>query len=101
MARLRRLPLLLVLLASLVFSPGCIYMNVTTPLDTNLDETELGSKVGKSSAHSVLWLFAWGDAGTQAAAEDGDIQVIRHADQETLLVLLFIYARTRTVVYGD
>jgi hypothetical protein len=89
------------LLVSLVASPGCIYMNVTTPLDTDLDRTELGSKVGKSSARSVLWLFAWGDAGTQAAAEDGDIQILRHADQETLLVLLGIYARTRTVVYGD
>ncbi len=100
-SRVSRAAVLVAMILSLLASPGCIYMNVTTPLDTDLDETLLGSKVGKSSAHSVLGLVAWGDAGTQAAAEDGDIEVLRHADTETLLVLLFVYARTRTVVYGD
>jgi hypothetical protein len=45
-------------------SSGCAYYNVTTPLDTDLDRTQLGSKVGESRAQSVLWLAAWGDAGT-------------------------------------
>jgi hypothetical protein len=49
----------------------------------------------------VLGLFAWGDAGTQAAARNGGIQTLNHADSEVFVILGFVYARTRTVVYGD
>lgn len=80
---------------------GCLYANVKAPLDTNLESTNLGNKVGKSEARSILGLVAWGDAGTQAAAKNGEIETIRHADQEHFSVLGFVYARYRTVVYGD
>jgi hypothetical protein len=100
-SKARRLALIAGMLVALLFSPGCIYFNVTTPLDTDLDQTQLGSKVGKASAYSVLWLVAWGDAGTQAAAEDGDIGVIRHADTKTLSILMFLYTQRTTIVYGD
>ena len=94
-----------ILLAALSFAVltlgGCLYMNVRAPLDTDLASTELGSKMGKSEAKSVLGLVAWGDASTQAAARDGGIETINHADQEYLAVLGFVYARYRTVVYGD
>ncbi len=92
------------ILAALVTVPllsGCVYYNVTSPLDTDLDETELGSKVGRSQAQSVLWLVGWGDAGTQAAAKDGGVTTIRHADQTLFLVLLGLYAQQTTIVYGD
>jgi len=79
---------------------GCIY-NVRRPLDTNYDKTELGTKVGVSKSTSVLWLFAWGDGGTKAAAENGDIKVIEHADTEVFSVLLGLYTRVKTVVYGN
>lgn len=72
-----------------------------SPLDTNLESTDLGSKTGTSEASSVLGLFAWGDAGTQAAAKDGGIKIIEHADQEHFSILGIVYARYRTVVYGD
>lgn len=80
---------------------GCVYMNVTAPLDTDLDKTELGSKVGKSEAQSVLGVVAWGDAGTQAAARNGGITTLRQMDQETFAILGFVYVRVRTVLYGD
>ena len=80
---------------------GCVYMKVQRPHDKDYDKTELGTKVGKSSLTSLLWLTAWGDAGTQKAAEDGDITVIRHADVEYYVLLLGLYARITTVVYGD
>jgi hypothetical protein len=83
------------------FSPGCIYMKVQRPHDKNFDQTELGAKVGKSELKSVLWLFAWGDAGTKAAADDGEITVINHADVEYFTILLGLYGRITTVVYGD
>ena len=57
-------------------------MNVKQPLDTNLENPKLGAKVGRREAKSILGLVAWGDASTQAAAKDGGIKTIRHADQE-------------------
>jgi hypothetical protein len=80
---------------------GCAYMHTQTPLDINFDNTSLGSKVGKSHTYSVLWLVSWGDGGTRAAAEEGGITVITHADIETYIVLFGFYARITTVVYGD
>jgi len=80
---------------------GCIYAHVQHPLDTNFEETRLGSKIGHASSHSILWLVAWGDAGTQAAAEEGGLKVINHADTETTLILFGLYTEVTTVVYGD
>jgi hypothetical protein len=80
---------------------GCAYMNTQTPLDIDFDNTSLGSKTGKSNIYSVLWLVSWGDGGTKAAAEEGGITVIKHADIETYVILFGLYARITTVVYGD
>jgi len=77
------------------------FVNVKIPLDTDLDRTQLGAKVGESSAQSVIWLFEWGDAGTQAAAKQGGITTITHADRELFVLLFGIYAKTTTIVYGD
>ena len=76
-------------------------MNIKTPYDTDLNKTVLGNKVGKACYQSVLWLVAWGDAGTQAAAKDGNITTINHMDKEELSILFGLYTRTTTVVYGD
>ena len=80
---------------------GCAYSHVQGPLDINFDNTDLGSKIGRSHNRSVLWLVAWGDGGTKAAAEDGGITVIKHADLETFVILFGVYSRFTTVVYGD
>jgi hypothetical protein len=80
--------------------PGC-YINTMIPMDHDLDQTELGSKVGRASVKSVLWAVAWGDAGTQAAAAEGGLKTINHADREIFVVLGGVYARMTTVVYGD
>ncbi len=87
--------------AMLFLASGCLYTNIQTPFDTDLDNTELGTKIGKSSAYSVLWLVAWGDAGTAAAAEDGEITRILHMDAQVLSILFGLYTRTTTVVYGE
>jgi hypothetical protein len=79
---------------------GC-FVNIKVPLDTDLDRTQLGTKVGESSAQSVLWLVFWGDAGTQAAAKQGEITTITHADRQLFTILFGIYARETTIVYGD
>jgi len=91
--------LVLVLLCSQL--AGCIYTNVQRPLGTEYHQTELGTKVGQASSYSLLWLFAWGDAGTRAAAENGRLQVIRHADIRVFSLLFGLYSEVTTVVYGD
>jgi hypothetical protein len=89
------------LVLGLIVLSGCAYVNVKSPLDVDLDRTTLGEKKGVSEARSVLWLFAWGDASYAAAAANGGITTLRHADQDTFVVLFGLYSRWRTVVYGD
>jgi hypothetical protein len=88
------------MLAAVVLS-GCLYSHVTIPLSTTLDETELGQKQGKASIYSLVWLFAWGDAGAAAAAKNGGITTMKHMDMESYVILFGIYTRTTTIVYGD
>jgi TRL (tRNA-associated locus)-like protein len=85
----------------LIALPGCLYANFTTPLDENLDKTQLGDKVGRSSFTSILWLFSWGDAGTQAAAKQGGLTTINHADREVEIILFFLYYKQTTILYGE
>ena len=80
---------------------GCMYMKVQRPHDKNYDKTELGTKEGRSSLQSICYFVSWGDAGTKAAAENGDITVLQHADVEYFTILLGLYTRITTVVYGD
>ena len=92
---------LVIILAVILAFSGCTYVHTKTPYDQNLDKTELGSKVGVASAYSLLWVVAWGDASYAAAAKNGNIKILRHADQETTQILLGVYARWRVIVYGD
>ncbi len=85
----------------MLFLSGCLYTNVLTPYDTNVDKTVLGQKTGRASLHSILWLFAWGDASTAAAAKQGDITTVNHMDREFLNVIFGIYTETTTIVYGN
>lgn len=80
---------------------GCVYAKTRMPLDTDFDKTALGSKTGRSQFHTVAWLVSWGDGGTKAAADNGAIVTINHADREYLNILFGVYSRVTTVVYGD
>jgi hypothetical protein len=88
-------------LALALLMPSCVYGNFGHPLDTDLNDTTLGSKVGEASTQSVLWLVAWGDSGVAAAAREGGITTIRHMDQRTLYILWGLYFKNTTIVYGD
>jgi hypothetical protein len=89
-----------IVLVGLLLS-GCVYLNATVPLDTDLDKTQLGTKTGEASIYCILWLFAWGDSGTKAAAENGRITTINHADRHVFSFLLGMYTKETTIVYGD
>ena len=92
---------LIVILVMVFLFHACAYVNIRTPFDDDLNLTELGSKKGTAQAYSVLWLVSWGDASYAAAAKNGNIKVLKHADQEMQQVLLGLYTRWRIVVYGD
>ncbi len=99
-AKMKKNCFFVLLLIVAVFT-SCAYVDVKSPLDIDLDNTELGSKRGVAEAYSLFWLFAWGDASYAKAAENGNIKLIRHADQEVKQILLGFYTRWRVVVYGD
>jgi hypothetical protein len=90
-----------VLFFTILMLNACMYTHVTMPLGTELNKTELGQKQGRSSMYSLLWLFAWGDAGAATAAKKGGITVLTHMDREFEAILFGIYTRTTTITYGD
>ena len=80
---------------------GCAYTNIQMPLDKNFNQTDISSKEGTGSTHTVLYLVSWGDSGAKAAAEQGEITTINYADRQIFSVLFGLYTRLTTVVYGD
>jgi hypothetical protein len=90
-----------VLLVVVVILSSCVYTQITMPLTTELNRTELGHKRGESSMYSYFWLVAVGDAGAATAAKRGGISIMTHMDREYQSVLYGIYTRTTTIVYGD
>ncbi len=93
--------LLVICMATLIFFSGCAYTKIQLPLDQNFDNTDLGTKEGRASANTMLFLFSWGNGGTKAAAQNGNITVIKHADREIFSLLFGFYTRFTTVVYGE
>ena len=98
---MKKILITLVLGTFALFGSGCAYTNIQMPMDKDFDKTELGELQGEASTHSVLYLVSWGDSGSKAAADDGSVKVIRHADRKVLAVLFGLYTRVTTVVYGD
>ncbi len=86
---------------ALISATGCAYMHVQSPLSTNFKKTDLGTKTGRASSYSLVWLVSWGDAGTKAAAKNGGIQFVECEDIETKIVLFGLYTRITTVAYGE
>ena len=94
MKKLFFLPLFLLL-------TSCAYVDVKVPLDTDVSNTVLGKKEGRAKSKSILWLFAWGDAGTRKASENGDITTITHLDVRYFSLLFGLYAERETIAYGE
>jgi len=85
----------------MLIAGGCAYSNISGPYDLNIENTEFGTKVGRASNYSVLWLVAWGDGGYKAAAENGGITVMKHSDYQVTQYLMGLYVKQTTIVYGD
>lgn len=80
--------------------PGLLFCNYRAPLDTGLDQPDLGSKKGESYCECYLGLFTFGDASRRAAMENGGISKVTYADYE-MQNILGVYSKFTTIVYGD
>lgn len=90
-----------ILILITIFMSSCVYVDVKSPLDKDVKDTVLGSKMGVSKSQSILWLVAWGDAGTKTAAENGNIETITHLDARYYSVLFGLYSKRETIAYGN
>lgn len=115
---LKRLAPLAVLLAATATLSGCIFAGVSPPRGIiYTDQTAplfpggtAGEYTGRSSAHNILFLAGWGDAGLRAAMQDAvdtneeldsiNDLVIKHSDYHAFNILL-IYQRYMTITYVD
>jgi hypothetical protein len=85
---------------------GVFFTNYSAPLMASFEETRLGPKQGKATVFyvqdPVLTGFnaAWGEASIEAAADEGGISTVHHADYELLSVLI-VFHRFTIRVYGE
>jgi hypothetical protein len=85
---------------AMVKSPlsGAIYTGVKAPVAVTSNSNS--TKVGTSSATSILGWFAYGDASIDAAAKSAGISKIHHVDEQSTSVL-GIFASYKVFVYGE
>jgi len=79
---------------------GIFYSDIQAPLDVDYDQTALTNKTGEATSMSILGLVALGDCSAEAAARDGGIKTITHADYKFHNLLGIIQTFT-TVVQGN
>jgi len=87
-------------LAPVVPPPALVYTDFEAPLDVDQEGEPLGEREGRASVTAILGLVSWGDAGIAAAAEEGGIGIVRHADY-AYRSILGVYQRYTTIVRGD
>ncbi len=86
--------------AILLSSSGCIYSNFRVPVSKDFQNTHTAEKTGSASCRSVAWIAAWGDAGLQAAAQEGGLETLEYVDYQFVNVIFGLYMRRTTIVYG-
>ena len=79
---------------------GTIYTGFTAPLGVELTDTKIGPRTGSAKTTSILGLFAFGDASIQAAAKNGGLKKVYHADYKYNNIL-GIFAETTVIVNGE
>ena len=79
---------------------GYAFSQTKAPLDVDFNNTQIaGMNRGTAEVINILGLFSFGDASAKAAAENGRISTIVHADYEHFNIL-GIFQKTTVIVYG-
>lgn len=79
---------------------GSIYANVNAPIMVDYNKTEVAQKSGTATAQSILSMVSWGDASMNAAAQNGGLKTIEHADYHYYNIL-GLYQKFETIAYGN
>jgi hypothetical protein len=109
--KISKLMTLAVLTSTVLMTTGCLrapfqppegvaYTNYKAPLGTDLADTKIGPRTGRSTATSILGLFAFGDASIQTAAKNAGIRKAYHTDYEYFNIL-GIVQETTVIVNGE
>ena len=85
--------------AAAPYQHGFIYTNQSTPLDVR-DNATACTKRGESSTTNILGLFAFGDAGLEAAKKAGGITKVGSVDMQQNS-FFGIFSTSTTVVCGE
>ena len=80
--------------------PGLFFTSIQAPIDTDMQSTPIGKKMGTASTVGVLGLFAFGDASVATAAQNGNLSRVEHLDYEYLNVL-FLFQQFTVKAYGE
>ena len=80
--------------------PMGLFSAVDAPLSIDHNKTTVTTKKGESSAICILGLIAFGDASTQAAAQNGGLKTIYHLDYKYQNIL-GIYQSTTVIAHGE
>ena len=88
------------MIAPVVPPTGAVFNDTKAPLNVEVNNTKMGAKRGESSTVSILGLVAFGDGSIAAAAKDGRITTVQHADYEYLNVI-GVFQKYTTIVYGE
>lgn len=86
--------------APVVPGKGCLFADVSAPMDLDVEKSGLGTKSGEAKSKNVLGLISTGDCSIQTAAKNGGITDIRHVDYK-FTNILGVYAEFTTVVHGE
>jgi len=86
--------------APVVPPQGWLFSQTQAPLDTDMNSTKIGPKVGESSCITILGLVSVGDASIKEAAKNGGITTVDHADYKFTNVL-GLFQQYTTIVYGE
>lgn len=84
-----------------ISAPGGMFSKLAAPMNLRFRGTELGPKRGEAHSVSVLGIISFGDASIAAAAREGGIKTIHHADTKMLSVFGPVYWQHTTVVCGS
>lgn len=88
------------IVAPVVPPQGLLFTSFDAPIDTDMEQTTVGSKNGESSSMAILGLVAVGDASVTTAAANGNISRINQVDY-SYLNILWIYQGFTVKVNGE
>ncbi|MGD1000850.1 MAG: TRL-like family protein [Candidatus Brocadiia bacterium] len=84
-------------MAPVVPPRGILYNDQKAPL---FGGKEIGSKEGRASTYTLLFLVGWGDSSVTAAARDAGISEVKQLNYQ-MFSILGLYQRYTTIVRGD